>query len=61
MEYEIITNLLKENLEIKELIERKLPFLAIDILNEQYLRLYNLINLNEFTLKEIENLDVKNQ
>ena len=57
MEYKEIERILSENLEVRQLIVDDLQYLAIDLLNKQFNRLYNKIDLKEYTLSEIESLD----
>ena len=57
MEYKEVERILSENLEVRQLIVDDLQYLAIDLLNKQFNRLYNKIDLKEYTLSEIELLD----
>ena len=57
MEYKESIKLLKENIEIRELVIRELYQNALDKLNKQHIRLYKNIDLKEYTLSEIELLD----
>ena len=56
-EYDNIVLILKENTEIREMLNRDLKPLALDLLNKQFNRLYTSLDLKVFTLIEIEQLD----
>lgn len=56
MEYKEIIEILKDNIEIRELIHMKLYSIATDKLNKQFDKLYNRIDLSKYKLSDTINI-----